>query len=309
MNPDGSPGELFLPWRTTALMISGTKFIGSFTMPGGSRNYVLTRGSEAIMVVWNESPTDEVINLGDADAIEHVDLWGRISKPEQRGHDQLYKVGPLPTFITGINRELAEWRMNFRFEQSRLQSLYGRPQYPTFRVKNPFAQGAGGSMTIHTPEAWGKPPLPVSIKLAGGEERTDRFEIVLRSDASTGQQPVRVDFDLTVDRDYKFSVYTTMEVGLGEVAMDFETQLDERGNLVVRQRLTNKTDDFVNFKCLLFAPGRRRLRQNVLNLSRGSNLKIYTLPDGEDLVGKTLWVRAEEMAGDRVLNYRFQVEE
>jgi len=176
-------------------------------------------------------------------------------------------------------------------------------------VKNPFPQGAGGTMTIHTPEAWGKSPLPVSIKLAGHEERTDRFEIVLRSDASTGQQPVRVDFDLTVDRDYKFSIYTTMELGLGDVAMDFETEFDEHGNLIVRQRLLNKTDDFVNFKCFLFAPGRRRLRQNVLNLSRGTNLKIYTLPDGEDLIGKTLWVRAEEMAGDRVLNYRFEVQE
>jgi hypothetical protein len=164
-------------------------------------------------------------------------------------------------------------------------------------------------MTIHTPEAWGKPPLPVNIKLAGGEERVDRFEIILRSDASTGEKPVRVDFDLTADRDYKFSVFTTMEVGLGDVTMDFETHLDERGNLVVRQRLANKTDEFLNFKCFLFAPGRRRLRQNVLNLSRGSNLKVYTLPDGDELIGKTLWVRAEEMAGERVLNYRFTVEE
>jgi hypothetical protein len=47
----------------------------------------------------------------------------------------------------------------------------------------------------------------------------------------------------------------------------------------------------------------------VLNLSRGTNLKVYTLPDGEELIGKTLWVRAEEMAGDRVLNYRFNVAE
>jgi hypothetical protein len=290
-------------------MISGTQFLGSVTMPGGSRNYILAREGEVIMVVWSPTPTEEVINLGDADRIEHIDLWGRITKPQRRQHDQVYQVGPLPTFITGISRELALWRMHFRFEQNRLQSTYGRPQYPTFRVKNPFAQGAGGTMTIHTPSEWGKPPLPVNIKLAGGEERVDRFEIVLRGDASTGEQPVRVDFDLTVDRDYKFSVYSTMAVGLGDVAMEFDTRLDDHGNLIVQQRLVNHTDQFVDFKCLLFAPGRRRLRQNVLNLSRGTNLKVYTLPDGEELIGKTLWVRAEEMAGDRVLNYRFNVAE
>ena len=79
-----------------------------------------------------------------------------------------------------------------------------------------------------------------------------------------------------------------------------------KGDLVIDQRLINTTDDFVNFKCLLFAPGRRRMRQNVLNLSRGTNTKSFVIPDGKDLIGKTIWVRAEEIAGERILNYRFE---
>lgn len=308
MNADGTPGELLLPWRTTASMISGTDFLGSIVLPGGSRNYILTRGEEAIMVVWNEKPTEEVINLGDPKAIEHVDLWGRITRPQQREHRQVYQVGPLPTFVTGISREMALWRMNFHFVQRQLDVVYGRPQYPQYRMKNPFRQGAGGTMTINTPEIWGKPPAPIRVKLAGGEERTEAFAFVLRSNASTGKQPVRVDFDLTVDGNNKFSVWREMEVGLGHVVIELSTYLDEDGLLVVQQDFTNKTDQPVNFKCFLFAPGRKRLRHNVLDLSRGTSRKFYKLRDGAELEDKQLWLRAEEIYGDRVLNYRFNVE-
>ena len=308
MNQDGTPGELLLPWRTTAYMISGTQFLGSITMPGGSRNYILTRGDEAIMVIWNEKETEEVINLGDPAKLEHVDLWGRARKPESRGDRQVYKVGPLPTFISGVSREMTLWRMNFELLDVKLASMYGRPQYPRFKIKNPFRQGVGGTMEIHTPPSWGNPPPPIRINMSGSEERIDRMEMTLRSNASSGEEQVRIDFNFTADRDYKFSLWRNMEVGLGDVVMEFDTRLDEHGNLIVEQRMINRTDAGVNFKCFLFPPGRRRLRQNVLNLTRGSNLKVYTLPEGEDLIGQTLWIRAEEIYGNRVLNYRFTAE-
>jgi len=305
MNPDGTPGELLLPWRTTAYMISGTEYLGSIELPGGSRNYILSRGDKTMMVVWNENETEEVINLGDPQQVEHVDLWGRLRRPEQRGHRQAYQVGPLPTFITGLSREMALWRIEFKFVDDRLRSQFGRPQYPRFRLKNPFGQGVGGTMRVRTPETWGDPLPPVRVNMSGHETRTEHLEITLRSNASSGKERIRVDFDITADRDYRFSLWRTVEVGLGDVVMEFATQMDDDGNLVVEQKMINKTDEPVYFKCFLFPPGRRRLRQNVLNLSRGSNVKTYTLPDGEKLRGETLWVRAEEIYGNRVLNYRF----
>ena len=307
MNPDGTPGELLLPWRTTAYMISGTQYLGSIELPGGSRNYILTRGDETIMVVWNEKETQEVINLGDIHDVEHVDLWGRAKRPERQGHRQVYQVGPLPTFISGINREMAQWRMDFEIVDVKLQSLYGRPQFPRIHMKNPFRQGVGGTMQVHVPKSWGNQPPAFRVNLSGSEERVERMEITLRGNASSGEETVRCDFALTADRDYRFSAWRKMEVGLGDVVMEFKTEIDEAGNLIVEQRMINKTDTNVNFKCFLFPPNRRRLRQNVLDLSRGSNLKIYTLPDAEELIGQTLWVRAEEIYGNRVLNYRIKV--
>ena len=97
-------------------------------------------------------------------------------------------------------------------------------------------------------------------------------------------------------------------MGLGKVTIDVNTSIDETGNLVVNQQLINRSDSVVNFDCMLFAPNRRRQRRYVLNLSRGRNSLTYLLPRGEELIGKTIWLRAEEIGGDRMLNHQILVE-
>ena len=64
MEPDGTPGELLLPWRTTALMLGGAKYLGAAELPGGSANAVFTRRGDAVLVLWNRRPQDETLYLG-----------------------------------------------------------------------------------------------------------------------------------------------------------------------------------------------------------------------------------------------------
>jgi hypothetical protein len=85
--------------------------------------------------------------------------------------------------------------------------------------------------------------------------------------------------------------------------IEMASHLDDEGNLVVEQQLVNLTDRFVSFNCLLFAEGRRRQRRQVYNLGRGRTTNVFILPEGEALVGTTLWLRAEEIGGARVLNH------
>ena len=156
----------------------------------------------------------------------------------------------------------------------------------------------------------GEPPLNGSCTvLAGGSGQQEGvLELVLDSNARTGLQPVRIDFDVTADRNFRFSVYRSIQVGLGDVMIELHTQLDSEQNLVVTQTLINQTDEFVSFDCLLFVPNRRRQRVQVLNLGRGRNTQQYFVPKGTELIGKTLWLRADEINGQRMLNYHLTVE-
>jgi len=307
MNPDGTPDELFLPWRTTSLMISGSQYVGSIALPQGSSNYIYARGEDAVMVLWNERPVTETIFLGEN--VQRVDLWGRITKPELDGHRQIIEVSSLPTFLTGVNLPVARWRMEFAFGKKELSSVFERPQLASYRLRNFFDQGVSGEITLVTPKVWETDPATSQFRLAVGEELHKKFQVKLQSNASSGEQDVRVDFDLSADRSYKFSVYRTMMVGLGDVVLALSAQLNERGELVVEQRLFNKSDKFVSFNCLLYAPSRRRMRHQVLDQPRGRNDRTYILPNGKELLGKPLWLRAEEIGGDRILSYRIIVQE
>jgi hypothetical protein len=144
----------------------------------------------------------------------------------------------------------------------------------------------------------------MGFKVAGQEKSRGRFNVRFKADTQTGPQTVRFDFKVTADRNYAFSVFHPLQVGTDEIAIETRSRLGEAGELIVEQTFENRSDNPVSFNCLLFAPGRRRERNQVIELGHGRHVSHFVLPNGEELLGQTLLLRAEEIAGDRILNYR-----
>lgn len=307
MNDDGTPGELLLPWRTTSLMIGGSQYLGSIRMPQGSHNHIFVRGDRAVMIVWNEKPVEEILYLGEQ--VQQYDIWGQRTTPGEDEHGQNISVGRVPTFVTGVSVPVTQWRLAVEFEQTQLPSVFGKPHRNQLTIKNFFNQGAGGKIVLQLPKMWRVDPDWMHLNMAAGETLQKPFEITLPFDASTGRQDVRIDFEIEVDRPYKFSVYRELEIGLGDMVIELSSWLDENENLVVEQRMTNHSSELVDFKCLLYAPGRRRQRNQVFRLGQGQDVKLYHFPGGRELVDQSLYLRAEEIGGQRVLNYRFTAQE
>lgn len=220
----------------------------------------------------------------------------------------MLKVGPEPSFVIGVHPQITRWRLAFSFDRERLSSIFGRAQIASYQLTNTFDEGIGGRITMHMPKVWSTDLKRVQFKLAASEEFSDSFHITLRPDASSGEETVRVEFELTADRNYKFDVYRRLDVGLGDVSIEVSTHVNKEGQLVVQQQLINRTDKYANFDCMLYAPDRRRQRQQIFNLGRGRNTQTSVLPRGKELIGKTIWMRAEEIGGDRILNHRIVVE-
>ena len=114
------------------------------------------------------------------------------------------------------------------------------------------------------------------------------------------------------------------KTGRGERAYDIYSRLlrdrivflggsidDDAANVIIAQMLFLSNEDSkkpISFRCELFAPDRRRRKTEVVGLGQGRDVRTYRLPDGEQLIGKTLWLRAVEIGGPRILNYRFVAE-
>jgi len=307
--PDGTPGELLLPWRTAALCLSGADYIGSIQMPEGSENRIFARADGVVMVVWNNRPVKEVLYLGAE--VKQMTLWGSdISRPD-RDQRQVLQVGPLPTFVTGVSLPVTRWRMDCSLAAEKMPSVFGMRHANALRLQNHFDRGVGGSARLIVPDAWNLKPEAFQFKLAMGEDVELPMEIVLPFDASSGRQKVRIDFEMEAERSYRFSAYRHLDVGLGQVSIEFQTRLNEAGELEVEQRFQNHADVRVSFRCQLFAPGRQRQRTQIVGLGRMQDARIYRLPNGKELIGKTILMRAEEInvLRPRVLNYRFVAKE
>ena len=314
LNDDGTPGELFFTWRTAARTLGGAKHLGSLQLPRGSSNFVFARGHDVVMVVWNDKPTEEVIYLGED--VRQIDLWGRSVSaagsggrgPEKKEHRQVIRVGRLPTFITGIHGPITRWRLDFALAEDRIPSISNHAHQNSFQLKNHFPRGVVGRAALVTPDVWKVTPPQTNFWLADSEQFTQGFQITLPHNASSGPHSIRTDFEVQAERSYRFSVYRRLEVGMGDVYIEIVTRLSAFGELEVDQRIVNRSDAPVSFRCQLFAPHRRRLRSQVIGLKPGRDQKLYRLPDGKQLIGQTLWLRADEIGGPRILNYRFQAE-
>jgi hypothetical protein len=298
MNPDGTPGELFLPWRTTALCLAGAKHVGSLTLPGGSRAEVFADDRNGAIVLDSETPIVEPFDAGPG--AQRLDVWGR---PNPVG--ETIEVGPLPVFLVGLSAPLVRWQMGVQFAADKLPSVVGRPHATVLRAANEFPRAVSGRATIVAPDGWRVEPRQFNFHLAAGEPLAQPLQIILPPSAAAGRQQLQVDFELQADVPHRFRVFRFIEVGLGDLAITVSSRLDDRGQLEVAQRLINNSDSAVSVRCQLNVPGRRPLKSQVLQLGQGADLKVYRLPDGRELLGQTLWLRAEEINGPRTLNYRF----
>ena len=308
MTERGAPGELLLPWRTTASLLSATKYLGSIQLPRGSHNRVFeTEQGDVVMVVWNDRATREVIHLGDA--VRVLDVWGREQLPAQQGDRQVIEVETLPKFVRGLNPSIARWRMGAKFADGNVPSVFGKPHPNRLNIRNEFPAGVGGYVELVGPKGWQLSPQRIDFKLGADEEVARPFDASLPFDANSGPAPIRADFVVDADQQYRFSAYLELNVGDGEIELETTTRLDEDGTLAVEQRMVNHSSSLVDFKCLLYAPGRRRQRTQVFRLGANPDVKIYRLPNGAQLLGGELWLRIEEVDGARVLNHRFVVEQ
>ncbi|MCA9232414.1 MAG: hypothetical protein KDA57_17325 [Planctomycetales bacterium] len=307
MSDTGTPTELLLPWRTTASLLSGTTYLGTLRLAGGSENRLFeTAEGEVLMVVWNESPRQEAIYLGDN--VRVIDAWGRSKVPEQDGHRQLIEVDLLPKFILGLNPQIAKWRMDARFVHENIPSVFGSNHSNAIEIRNPFEQGAGGFVRLVPPDGWQVSPEKVDFKLSAGERSERPFQIALPFDANSGNATVRADFEFTADQPYRFSIYRELIVGDEDIEIELHTRLAPDGSLMVEQRMINHSDKLLDFKCLLYTAGRRRQRIQVFRLGNNHDVKTYAYQNGKELVGQELWLRAEELGGTRILNHRIMID-
>ncbi|WP_153558629.1 hypothetical protein [Roseimaritima sediminicola] len=308
LRPSGLPDVMLLPWRTTAATIGTLRREGSITLPGGSSNIVLSDGTRCVLIVWNTNPTVEEIYLGED--VEELSVWGRRQAAEtvrdRRGKRQRILAEPIPKFIVGVHPLMTRFRMAVELDRASIDSLLGRTQTVGVRLQNPSERPLEGDLVMRANDAWDLPRRPLSWQIRGGGAVLQDVPVTLRSNAKTGVEDITLEFRLGQPASQPFMVYRQLRVGPEGLDVQITTRLDETGQLVVRLEMDNSSAARQSYDCRLFPPGRQYQRRTV-TVDAGQRVRReFALAGGQELVGKTLLLRAAEQDGRRVLNYTVQ---
>ena len=178
----------------------------------------------------------------------------------------------------------------------------------SFRLKNTFADAVDVRVRLTAPDGWVLEPKEFSLHLPGGAESRQSFRVTLPDDALSGRQTIRASFEIRADRAYRFHARSVRST------WDWATWTWRRppgsttaANWKSARPWSIGARQPVSLRCGLYAPDRCRQPSLVLGLVHGPDVQVYRLPNGRELLGKTLWVRAEEVDGPRVFNCRVTV--
>ncbi len=304
---DGGPREMFLPFRSTAAALSGMRFLGSLPVHSFGENLLVANGNLAKLIVWSARPTHAQLYLGED--VTARDVWGRSVPVETlktaNGTEQRLAIDKWPIIIDGIDVRVAKWRMGVGLEEHRIDPLVGQTQEMKVRFANPLSVPVVGKVQVMAPFLLAS-ETTTGFEIEGNASDVISVPIQIRPDANTTAASVKLKFSIQGDKPVTFMVDQEMQVGTSDFEFEprYEFAADNRLRLFIE--VINHESNPLNFDCLLLIPDRARERTQIAGL-KDRITKLIVLENASDLVGKTLWLRCEQIATNRILNYRIEI--
>jgi hypothetical protein len=307
LDVDGGPREMFLPFRSISRALSGMRQIGSLPIPSLGVNHLIVGGDQAKIIAWSTRPTTAQLYLGDN--VTAHDVWGRSVKigqvMTQNGTEQRIAIDKWPIIIDDIDVRAARWRMGIGLEDPRIDPLVGQIQELRVLFANPFGSRVAGQVTI----------IAKSILV---EDATANFDVEAKSnsvitvpvrvkpDANTAAAAIQMKFSVQGDASATFVVDQEIQVGTSDFTIETRYEINNDNQLRLTLEATNHKSIPLSFNCILLVPDRPRERTQISGL-KDQVTKTITLDDASDLIGKTVWLRCEQIGSNRILNYRIEI--
>ena len=309
LSPDGTPREMFLPYRTMIDALLRKSYVGKLDLKSGSENALLSDEQNSCLVVWSSKPTQEQLFLG-ANATA-CDIWGRpvpiqtIQTPF--GPEHRIPIDAWPVIIKGVDTQVALWRMGLNLDSKRIDSLVGLSQEVQVIFKNPFSYPASGRIELVAPDVLANEVESAIFEVGPKSTGTIPVKVLLRSDISALDTPVHIIAYMNGVPSVQFAVEKMLRIGNDEVDIETRYRISDADELWIDIDVINYIDTPISFDCMLLIPDRRRERVIIPRVVDRTT-KTLVLPKASELLNQTLWLRCEQIGTRRVLNYRIKIE-
>ena len=303
------PTEEYVVLRTIADVLAATTPGPRLTVADGVSALVFERGDRAVLALWDDGAPaggrSHTLQLGRAQ--RSIDVWGRSASLERddRGR-HVVRLSPLPVFVDGVESWLLRLQSSITLSPSHIESGSDIARI-TASMRADGTEAVSGEGALLVPEGWRVLPRRFTFSVLPHRAEKFEFEVRLPHSEPAGRRDVRVALALR-DRDMFLEIPRTIDLDLSDVDVAGMATV-ERGGLVLRHMVTNRSEATLSFRGSAYVPGRERQYRPLANLRPGdSQIVEYRFPGGEELIGRGVRLVLSEMAdGPRIHNLRLTV--
>ncbi len=304
---DGSPREMFVPFRSMSVAMAGMRHVGSLPVRSLGVNHLIGGGDEARLIVWSSVPITAQLYLGEQ--VSAKDIWGRPVPVETVntyfGDEQRFSIDKWPIILEGIDIRVARWRMGIGLEESRIDPLVGQTQELKVRFANPLSNPVRGLLRIISPSILAA-ESEANFEMEANSSGIVSAPLQVRQEANTSAASIKLGFSIQGEKPVRFVVDQEVQVGTSDFEFDVQYEITNDGQLRLTIEAVNQQPTPLSFDCFLLVPNRPHERAQIVNLTNRVT-KLIVLDGANDLIGQTLWLRCEQSFSNRVMNYRIEI--
>ncbi|MCC6240662.1 MAG: hypothetical protein IT448_10230 [Phycisphaerales bacterium] len=303
------PREMFLIVRTLTRMLSGATFKGRVPVADGVEAFLFDRAGVGILALWSQDNQRQTrpLRISPLTGALRLDLWGNVTPisftaREQSDPDTVdLPIDAMPTFIVGVDANLAQMRASVSWDQPLLESSF-KPHLRKIRFANPYRQAISGQLKLKAPPGWTLSPPTFQFSLNPGEVFQRDLTIELPYNSLGGEKIVKAEFQVQADRSIGFQVDVPLKLGLSDVGMQ-TLALRDGDDIIVQQIISNYGEKPIDYAAFTMYPGQARQERLVTNLAPGTTtIKRYRFDQAQFTAGATVRSGIKEIYGTRILN-------
>lgn len=310
-----APDPLLGVFANLSHQLAGRRVIGRLEQGGGLTILIMDGPTGPALVTWAQQPGTEAgtLNLYLGSDPVAVDVWGNQTPISLNAGKHRLDVSDTPTFITGIDPNLAMFRAGFKIDQpfiSSTQNLHER----VITLTNPWPMTISGHMRITGPKGWTSKPTRHIFSIPSG--RTIKLPAALSFPVSevAGPKKLTARFDFTADDPMVIDMSLPIEVGLEDVKFNATVALspgEQAGteDASAAAVVTNTGDQTLSLYVFANLRGHPIQERIIAELDPGqSAVRRFFFPGaGQALRDNPMRLGIREVDGPRMLNQRLSV--
>ncbi len=303
------PTELYVALRTLSEVLADATPGQRLELGPMVRCLVFHEGDKSILAMWDAEASLRgaryAAQLGQAS--KQVDLWGNV-RPlirDEQGR-QIVELTAMPTLVPDVERWLVDFRTSLSLSPTRIEPGVDLVRH-TVTMSYAGDRPVSGGMQLELPPSWQVSPRRFGFSVMPGRPWNQTVEIRYPHNEPAGRKELVARISLENDA-YQLEVPLSVEIALSDLEV-WGSAVVQEGHLILRQVVTNRSNQVLSFRGSATAPGRERQYRPISNLHPGDTQVVeYRVSSGTELIGRTVHLLLREVNdGPRVHNLQLVV--